>query len=74
MSHASLATVKQSTLQHEAKARFSRTVVVLGWVSLLTGAASDTMYPLVPELLRSIGGGALWIGWFEGVAEVVSTA
>ncbi len=32
------------------------------------------IYPLVPELLRSIGGGALWLGLFEGVAEAVSTA
>lgn len=32
------------------------------------------IYPLVPELLRTIGGTAVWIGLYEGVAEVVSTA
>jgi MFS family permease len=57
-----------------AKNALPRTVVALGWVSLLTDAASDMIYPLVPELLRTIGGGAFWLGWFEGVAEVVSTA
>lgn len=51
-----------------------RTVIALGWVSLLTDAASDMIYPLVPELLRQIGGGPVWIGWFEGVAEAVSTS
>jgi len=54
--------------------KLPRTVIALGWVSLLTDAASDMIYPLVPEFLRSIGGGPIWIGWFEGVAEVVSTA
>ncbi len=53
--------------------KLPRTVVALGWVSLLTDAASDMIYPLVPELLRSIGGGAFWLGWFEGIAEIVST-
>lgn len=50
-----------------------RTVVALGWVSLLTDAASDMIHPLIPELLRSLGGGAVWLGWFEGIAEIVST-
>ncbi len=50
------------------------TVIALGWVSLLTDAASDMIYPLVPELLRQIGGGALWLGWFEGIAELVATS
>ncbi len=54
--------------------RLPLTVVALGWVSLLTDAASDMIHPLVPQLLQSIGAGASWLGWFEGVAEVVSTA
>jgi MFS family permease len=56
------------------KIALPRTVIALGWVSLLTDAASDMIYPLVPELLRQIGGGPVWIGWFEGVAEAVSTS
>ena len=49
-----------------------RTVVALGWVSLFTDAASDLIYPLLPTFLASLGGGALWIGWLEGVSETVS--
>jgi MFS family permease len=57
-----------------APAKLPRTVIALGWVSLFTDAASDMIYPLVPEFLRSLGGGPLWIGLFEGIAELVSTA
>ncbi|MDI1482817.1 MFS transporter [Polyangium sp. y55x31] len=60
--------------QEEAPKKLPATVVALGWVSLLTDAASDMIYPLVPELLRQIGGGPLWLGWFEGVAELVATS
>jgi MFS family permease len=74
MSNALPAPAEQPPLHDKAKSALPRTVVALGWVSLLTDAASDMIYPLVPELLRSIGGGALWLGWFEGIAEVVSTA
>src|SRR3954466_12055192 len=47
-------------------------VVALGWVSLLTDAASDMIYPLVPAFLLSLGGGAVALGWMEGVAEGVA--
>jgi len=65
---------EDAPLAENAAPKLPRTVVALGWVSLLTDAASDMIYPLVPEFLRSLGGGAQWIGWFEGVAEIVSTA
>jgi MFS family permease len=48
-----------------------RSVVALGWVSLLTDAASDMIYPLIPAFLLALGGGAAAIGWLEGVAEAV---
>lgn len=48
------------------------TVVALGWVSLLTDAASDMIYPLVPAFLLSIGGGPIALGWLEGIAEIVA--
>lgn len=51
-----------------------RNVVALGWVSLLTDAASDMVYPLVPAFLLALGGGAVHVGWLEGVAELVSAA
>lgn len=49
-----------------------RNVVALGWVSLLTDAASDMIYPLLPVFLMQLGGGAQALGWLEGVAEAVS--
>ncbi len=51
-----------------------RTVVALGWVSLLTDAASDMIYPLVPAFLLSLGGGAEALGWLEGIAELIAAA
>jgi MFS family permease len=51
--------------------RLPRTVVALGWVSLLTDAASDMVYPLIPAFLLTLGGGAVAIGWLEGIAEAV---
>ena len=51
-----------------------RTVVALGWVSLLTDAASDMIYPLLPAFLLTLGGGAIQIGWLEGVAEAIAAA
>ncbi|CAN5178485.1 MFS transporter [soil metagenome] len=44
----------------------------IGWVSLFTDAATDMVYPLLPAFLRSIGGGARWLGIVEGVAEAVA--
>lgn len=49
-----------------------RAVIALGWVSLLTDAASDMIYPLVPAFLISLGGGPEALGWIEGVAEGVA--
>ena len=48
-----------------------RAVVALGWVSLLTDAASDLIYPLIPAFLLALGGGPATIGWLEGTAEAV---
>jgi MFS family permease len=49
-------------------------VVALGWVSLLTDAASEMIYPFLPELLKLVGGGAASLGLVEGIAEAVSAA
>jgi MFS family permease len=48
-----------------------RAVIALGWVSLLTDAASDMIYPLIPAFLLALGGGPAAIGWLEGIAEAV---
>jgi len=48
-------------------------VWALGAVSLLTDAASDMIYPLLPQLLLSVGGGALALGVVEGTAELTAS-
>ncbi|MEP7125150.1 MAG: MFS transporter [Byssovorax sp.] len=55
-----------------ARRPLPRAVIALGWVSLLTDAASDMIYPLVPAFLITLGGGAEALGWIEGVAEAVA--
>jgi len=44
----------------------------LGWVSFFTDIASEMIYPLLPALLLSFGGTAVWLGAMEGIAEAVS--
>jgi MFS family permease len=46
-----------------------RTVVALGFVSLLTDASSEMIYPLLPAFLVSLGAGATFVGLVEGIAE-----
>ncbi len=52
--------------------KLPRAVIVLGWVSFFTDASADMIYPLVPAFLVSLGGGAMALGWLEGIAEAVS--
>jgi MFS family permease len=52
--------------------KLPRNVVVLGWVSLFTDAASDMIYPLLPLFLLELHGGAIALGFIEGVSEAVS--
>jgi MFS family permease len=50
--------------------RLSRTVKVLGLVSLFTDASTEMIYPLLPIFLTSVlGAGAALIGVIEGIAE-----
>jgi MFS family permease len=50
----------------------TRQVLALGWVSLLTDAASEMVYPLLPQLLAAVGAGAAALGLVEGCAEAVA--
>ena len=53
-----------------ADRRFPPAVWLLGWVSLLTDAASEAIYPLLPFFLTTVlGGGPVALGIIEGVAE-----
>lgn len=48
-------------------------VVGLGFVSLLTDAASEMIFPLLPVFVASLGGGAMALGWIEGLADLVAS-
>jgi len=48
-------------------------VIMLGVVSLLTDAASEMIYPLVPVFVTMLGSGAIVLGIIEGVAESTSS-
>jgi len=51
-----------------------RAVWLLGWVSLATDAASESIYPLLPFFLTSVlGAGAVSLGVIEGAAEAVNS-
>jgi MFS family permease len=47
----------------------TRTILLLGLVSLFTDISSEMLYPVMPVYLKSIGYSALWIGILEGLAE-----
>lgn len=52
------------------KAKLSRTVKVLGLVSLFTDASTEMIYPLLPLFLTSVlGAGVVFLGVIEGIAE-----
>jgi MFS family permease len=54
--------------------RIPRPVWLLGWASLLTDAATEMIYPLLPIYLsRVLGAGAASLGIIEGVAEAVNS-
>jgi MFS family permease len=49
---------------------FPPAVWLLGWVSLLTDAGSEAIYPLLPFFLTTVlGGGPVALGLIEGIAE-----
>jgi MFS family permease len=51
-----------------------RNVKLLGWASFLNDVASEMIFPLLPEFLRSVLGGNLFqLGIIEGVADSVSS-
>lgn len=52
--------------------RLPKAVVGLGLVSLFTDVSSDAIFPLLPAFLVSLGSSSAFIGFVEGVAELVS--
>src|SRR6478672_1645112 len=50
----------------------TRTVWILSVVSLLTDTASETLYPVMPIYLKTIGFSVFLIGLLEGLAEATA--
>lgn len=50
----------------------SKTVWLVSLISLLTDAASEMLYPIMPSFLQSIGFSVLFIGILEGLAEALA--
>ena len=50
----------------------TRTVVALGFASLLSDACYESIIPLLPALVASLGGGALALGTIEGLADALA--
>jgi MFS family permease len=50
-----------------------RNVIILGIVSLLTDAATEMIYPLLPLFIATLGSGAILLGVIEGVAETTAS-
>lgn len=58
----------------EGHAPLDKGVVALGWVSLLNDAASEMIYPLLPDFVtRVLGAGPAVLGLIEGVAEATAS-
>lgn len=52
-----------------------RSVKLLGWVSLLTDAATEAVYPLLPVFITQVlGGPPIALGIVEGAADATSSA
>jgi MFS family permease len=55
--------------QKDQSFRLPPVVKALGWVSLLTDAAGDMVYPLIAPFLRSMGAGGAALGALEAISE-----
>ena len=63
----------RNTLNKSERA-LDKGVVTLGWVSFLNDAASEMIYPLLPDFItRVLGAGPAALGVIEGVAEATAS-
>jgi MFS family permease len=53
--------------------RLPRTVIALGFVSLLTDASSEMIVPLLPAFLVSLGASGAFVGAVDGIAETTAS-
>ena len=60
--------------QSESKGTLPRPIRLLGWVSLLTDAATEAVYPLLPVFITQVlGGPPVALGIVEGAADATSS-
>src|SRR6266496_1194694 len=60
--------------QNLRKSRLNPGVWAFGWVSFLNDAASEMIYPLLPDFVtRTLGAGPAALGLIEGIAESTSS-
>jgi MFS family permease len=57
----------------KARPWLSRNIISLGFVSLFTDISSEMIYPYIPVLIKSVGGGPALIGLIEGIAEATAS-
>jgi MFS family permease len=69
-----LPTFAQVNKQHSMSGAtvITRTIWILGLVSLFTDIASEMLYPVMPVYLKSIGFSVMFIGMLEGFAEAIA--
>jgi MFS family permease len=60
-------------MHHKSKKNIPQVVIMLGIVSLLTDAASEMIYPLIPIFVTTLGSGAIMLGMIEGIAETTAS-
>jgi MFS family permease len=56
-----------------SRKRIPQAVIMLGFVSLFTDAASEMIYPLIPVYVAALGSGVVLLGVIEGVAETTAS-
>src|SRR5262245_15430644 len=62
-------------MQKRARTPLPQPVRLLGWVSLLTDAATEAVYPLLPIFITQVlGGPPVALGIVEGAADATSSA
>jgi MFS family permease len=60
-------------MHQKSKKNIPQVVIMLGIVSLLTDAASEMIYPLIPIFVTTLGSGAIMLGMIEGIAETTAS-
>jgi len=60
-------------MHQKSKKNIPQVVIMLGIVSLLTDAASEMIFPLIPIFITTLGSGAIMLGVIEGIAETTAS-